>query len=319
MITENNSSDWVMLTHWDMDAAGSVIAAKQFYNILEYKAQGYGKVDKNIQILIDKYALTDTNIVIGDLSLTEEQLKLIMDNFTVVHYYDHHIDSEKLVALDDGKYHRVWYNAKMCATAMIVKENLGHKHISNEIFAMVKIIDAYDMWRTDTALFKQGKAFNVLFWQKSLFGFVKRFENGFSQLEESEKEIIIENFDNLKQNLFTVLSEQTTQYEHMLLCSLFEHQSDVINELTLAIDDIDTFFCVISRSGVISGSVRTRRDDIDVNEMLTSLEQSNDLILTAGGHKKACGVTMVASATLNDIIKVAEDFNQLLHNNTSII
>ena len=85
--------DVVLLSHYDLDGAGCSVLADHIWNVVDRKHQGYPKVRQSLGYLIGKHYMNVDTIVIADLKMELEDLRLAMFAFPNVIYYDHHESS----------------------------------------------------------------------------------------------------------------------------------------------------------------------------------------------------------------------------------
>ncbi len=107
-----NGEPFMVLTHFDTDGAGGPILLKDIFGdqVIGVKPCGYGKITN----LIERNVCD--NVIITDLSLTQEQINRVNVLYKNVKWFDHHKTSLGL------EYPKHWFcliKTPVCATKLI--------------------------------------------------------------------------------------------------------------------------------------------------------------------------------------------------------
>jgi oligoribonuclease NrnB/cAMP/cGMP phosphodiesterase (DHH superfamily) len=177
----------ILVTHIDLDGAGSAILFKRRYPDIEVRYHDYDTIDEISKELSkelwenkDEY---DT-IFYSDITPNEEYGMKMIDHpkFTLI---DHHITREYL---RDAKHGNVVYSTYFCATYLTTDylnvNTMDYERYRNFILA----VDAYDMWKLDSEYRGLGLNLNLLFNYYGMKEFVKQFAD---MREFNNKEYII--------------------------------------------------------------------------------------------------------------------------------
>jgi hypothetical protein len=276
-----NDEEFAVLTHFDLDGAGSALMFKHACQkqIIMYKSVGYGKITKLLNSIECK------NLVITDLSLTQEQVQIANSNFTNVIWIDHH---ETSIDIECPKHWIVHINTKACGTKLsyLYLKHLGYDMQIAKDF--VNCVNDYDMWilkDPDSVLL------NNMFWDLKFFPFIENFENfEFSpklrekaQQLQQVKEAEIAKFDNfLLDNVLRVIVANT----HISDISLFYTKED--------------YHVIIRNKGAVS--FRSKKD---MTPFYNELEKLN---IPSGGHKFAGGCELKGTEYEDNHMDVIEIF-----------
>lgn len=290
------------LTHYDLDAVVSTIfARKAFPDIEMSKCGGYGKVDKNLGLLIDSGC---ERLVVTDLNFTKNQMDRALEHFDEVHYFDHHIESADFEEYDHPSLH-FHYSSKMSASAMLYYHwrKLGGKptQAENDLAAYT---DVYDMWRVEHPLFPIGYKLNDLFWHYSFFGFEPKFKDGFPGFTAEE-----ENLLKIKKEARKQIIEESPQHyinEESFLVLLTSR--DAINDVQFD-RDANLYFILTHNGDGYSCSYRAKTDseDININQVLKATQaQFPDIMMNGGGHEKAGGSGFNPDLNVQQVISFIE-------------
>ncbi|MFK5882790.1 MAG: hypothetical protein QM489_00380 [Candidatus Izemoplasma sp.] len=286
-----NNQEVVLVAHYDLDAVGATYFAQKLFNVKKKTCSGYAKMLGKVQSLI---GVSDT-IVFVDVSADDEIMQCALDNFDKVYYADHHLDSERHAALVEkypGKFFYL-FDHDMCASRLIANK-LGFDTLSGAERQFELMVNAYDLWQTDTKWFKYGYNLNTLFWDKHFhvfLGWIKHMPNlnkisdifdyrdialCKSKAKETRDFLLDENnFERVEDSGITAL------------IYFFPKDKFYINDVLLNFTDIDLAFGVTKGTGM--GSVRTTLD-IDMNDILKRLKDIDAHVIGGGGHAKACGI-----------------------------
>ncbi len=161
-----NNEKFNIITHYDLDGVGGPLLIKHCFKDQVNKVSpcGYGK----ITAVIEKNSCD--NLIISDLSLTQEQVDSVNDNYKNVFWFDHHITS---FDVKYPKHWKVFINTKACATKLIYLW-LGHHNFDIESAKrFVSSVDSYDTWKHNDPA---GIPLNNIFWELNFHKFSSAFK-----------------------------------------------------------------------------------------------------------------------------------------------
>ena len=290
----------VYITHYDLDAAGCAIVVNKLFDVVEMKAQGYGKVSAAADFMINKYHDKIDHVVITDLMVDRSDVINLLEAFPKVTYIDHHLQSAELVDLTE-KYpgYDYYYNHKLSATALTYKYFIDNGGTPTPALnQLVEYTNSYDLWKCTKPAFKHGCRLNNIFWNLNLWRFIERFEDGYFGLTDDEKTFCSEQ----EHFIVEVIKEADIEYSNN--CALYIIKDPIaINFIPLTDNKADVFFILSKRDDNWSCSTRLRPaayDKYDLNEIWQKV--NHPIIESAGGHKAAAGVTIKDGTDLDDII-----------------
>jgi len=301
------------MTHFDLDGVGSKIFADKIFGPISgqetiyNKCSGYGKIDQNVQHMIDKGF---DSIVITDLNFTVEQMQVVVDNFDNVFFYDHHDGSDEVVEKfkDHPNMKQCIWTKEMSATGIMFKEYIKYLKLqhdstpSMEEAELAMLCDVYDVWRQEHKLFTKAFKLNQLFWRYSFWDFEKKFVDGFEGFSAEESEFLEQQEFSIREQL-----EEVPLEEHGDTCmTIMVSDGSQLNWVGLVHPEMEVLFIIMhdSINDEYKQSVRVKnRPTINVNDILRSQENNNDMIVSAGGHAAAGGISFVKGTTPQEILK----------------
>lgn len=308
----------VFLTHYDLDAVGTYIIAKHAFKPVAFKCQGYPKVDKSIDWLIENHS--GKNIVVADLCLSVQQVALLTENFNQVTYFDHHQESKEILNMVDSN---LWFNPgecnleviyhdNLCATALIFQywiQKLGGKP-SAELSHFAQVVEVYDNWRLENDLWDEAYALNELFWKESFFGFMNTFANGFLELNGDQQLYV----DMQKKKKIDMIEEAPKlETEKGSIIYLFESAA-TLNDITLLCEPNNHYMIYKNKPELpFSLSVRTNLEgDINIGAAMEKVREKFDFVEKGGGHEYAGGSSFYEGTTVEQICEYIEAIDQNL-------
>lgn len=281
-----------ILTHWDLDGAACAIFLNYVFRkkINQILACSYGKIDKNLQKLVDS---GEENIIITDLNLSQEQFDFVKTNFRNYQIIDHHPGTKNL------KSKGIIYSEKFCGAALVYKWLMDlKKELPPSFKELMLLTNDYDMYNLKM---KKSVLLNELFWSIDKFcfyPFISRFVDDF-EVPDSE-------WEKLKTKLNEKCKEVKT-YEKIIIEDkmLIIFSQGLINEISLVYPKYDYYFIVAPNNGI---SIRTKE-----KSLLPWFEsiQKHKLIDKAGGHERAGGIEM-KSAKHEDQLLMAENLFEFM-------
>lgn len=189
----------ILVTHNDLDGVGCEIVARCFYpEITSDKVYhcDYGIVNETVKNIL---AQTDEELIVSDVSISEEIAKLIEEKYaTRVRLYDHHQTSEQYLR----DYDWCIVDQSKCATMIVFEDCCLRKpgcKVPLNLPAFVYYVNDYDLWLHTLPYATQ---FNDLL---SLLGKKKFVDTMLSRLRK--KEALINSNDNLFLEALSVKKE----------------------------------------------------------------------------------------------------------------
>jgi oligoribonuclease NrnB/cAMP/cGMP phosphodiesterase (DHH superfamily) len=285
-----NGEKFGLLTHHDLDGAGCAVLAKYVFGdqIKTVKSTGYHKIIQQAQ------KIDSENLLITDISLSQEQIDAMADIAQNVILIDHH---ETSLAQTYPEHWTVHINMKACGCKLtyLWLRALGYDYFPAETAEFVELVNDFDMWHLKHP---ESILLNNLFWERNFFGFVKDLAS-FNITEEmlqkgqaiqDVKEAEIADFDNF---LIDGILRVVVADDHISDISLFYTEQD--------------HFVIIRKKG--SCSLRSKLD------MMPFFERLNAMGVSGGGHKHAGGCELAGTEYEDDPTPVIELFyNWIMEN-----
>lgn len=309
-------------THYDLDGVVSKILVDKIFGHftdqeeIPNKCSGYGKIDENINKFIDQGF---DSIVITDLNFTVEQMQHVLDNFKHVWFYDHHDGSDAVVKefKDHINMVRCVWTKEFSGTGIMLREYIQFLKTkfketpSKEIMELAMITDVYDLWKTDSKLFKKAFQLNQLFWRYSFWDFEKKFSDGFSGFTDEEIEFLQAEEDRISEALDECPIEE---HDDNVLTILIPDGS-LLNHVGLHFPEMKVLLIIVfdEISGEYKMSIRANDSPtINVNDIISSLVDKKGIIKSAGGHAAAGGINFADGTTVQEILQYNKDTLALL-------
>lgn len=162
-----NDEPFTIISHFDLDGCAAPMLFKHCYpkQIKKILYTGYGKLTKTIE------KQSCNNLVITDLSLTQDQINVVNFLYEEVILIDHHASSENLKYPDHWKVH---IHLKGCAT-LLAFHFLQHKGFDLSVAKkFAEEVNNYDMWIDPSGT---SKYLNNAFWILKPWEFREEFKN----------------------------------------------------------------------------------------------------------------------------------------------
>ena len=274
-----NNEEFTIITHFDVDGAGGPLLLKHCFpkQVKKVKPCGYNKITPGIE-------KTFGNVIITDLSLTQDQVNAAAFCFDKVILFDHH---ETSLGLEYPKEWKVFINTKACATKLIYIWLLHHGFDVKHAEKFVNAVDSYDMWRHDDPV---GKFLNNIFWEISFFRFSYAFKNFkwnptlWTRAKEIQEEKIKE-----------IQSYESYEIDNLLRVTIGKNW----------ISDISLFYTKELNHMIFSGkkSISIRSE----YNMMEFYDELKNLNIEGGGHKNAGGLSFTG-----DSMEIVELFYSFL-------
>lgn len=294
--------DVVLLSHYDLDGAGVSVLSDHIWNVVARKHQGYPKIRRSLCDLIATYADSVSTIVIADLKVEPKDLKLALAAFDNVIYYDHHESSEEYVAWQE-KYRNltVHFSLDFCSTALVYMDGVKTFGLerTKELDAVMNTVNVYDLWKTDAKRWDYSVKLNDMFWHLHMDDFRSRFKDGFNGYTANELQFLADLDEKRIEVINTAVVEEMESGSQIVVVK----ESKAINFVT-QYKEGDLFYIISPDYSMHNVSVRTKEGFvINVNDAIGPLaEKYPDLIISAGGHAAAGGITFKNHLTLNEIV-----------------
>ena len=291
-----------LVTHFDLDGAGCEIVLRKFLKFEKSYACGYTKFQKQIDII-----KTGEKIMFADVSLTVKQVEQ-MDSRTKNWYIiDHHEDTALLKERWPSKvFFDIEYSGTELCRQLMKRQFPGQysKIWNDDMIRLVALTNVYDLWKIDHDRWREAYNLNILFWHYSIWKFVKHFEDGVGPYSNEDKNIIL---NQLK--IRSDLLKESTKFDVYEKTAIFLVDNEIINDMTLIYRDYELYFMVYMTmtNDRFCLSIRAKGEDADINTIIATLPDRNYLVMNAGGHKLAGGVTFEKKATLDDVMDVCAD------------
>lgn len=297
-------SDAVLLSHWDLDGAGCSVIADHIWNIKDRKHQGYGKIRKSLEYLVNNHSADVQTIVIADLKILPEDLEYAISNFDNVVYYDHHESSAEFVSWTEKfSNFECHFDLTRCSTALMWIDGVKTKgvRITSRLDAFMQTVNAYDMWNQKSKRWKHGLLLNDLFWEISMDAFRERFADGLTHFTIEELLFADQQEAKRKKAVDDAIIETTDDGSTIVMLS----DSIAIGAAAELLDG-DIFYIIpVGERASTNISVRLKGEaqNLNVNEGCSLLaEKFPGVIQSGGGHKFAGGITFVPNTTINNMV-----------------
>ena len=287
-----NGEPFGVLTHHDLDGAGCAMLLKHclYGQIIKIQTTGYSKIDKN------SLKIKSENIFITDISLNQEQIDFINENFTNIILIDHH---ESSLQQTYPEHWDVNLSMKYCGTLLtyMYLKHKGYKEILTGCEEFVKSVNDFDLWILDR---KDSIPLNDIFWILKFFPFMSNFQN-FSWSPENWKKA--KEFQAVKR-------AEIASFDNYLI-------EDVLRVVVCNkhISDISLFYTKEDYHVIIrnKGCLSFRSQKVELVEFYNKL---NEFGISGGGHKLAGGCELKGTEYEGDEMFVIEQFYNFIKDNT---
>lgn len=147
----------LLVSHTDLDGAGSLFLAKYFNNKLEFTNMISRDYDFEKDEEDFRYLLSFDEIVIADLSISQEKTLELRAKGIKVTFFDHHESAEWLKDEKESE-----YSLEHCGTYLFwnfyVKKFITDYPVI--IDELISLINTYDLWQQDNILWERAKNLN---------------------------------------------------------------------------------------------------------------------------------------------------------------
>ena len=157
-----------VLTHWDLDGITSYIVVKNYFGkqIEWFIPCGVSRVFENIMKLSQDFE----NILILDLSLSQEDVDLVNSLFDKKMIIDHHDSSLNLDIPFDNH-----INVKASASFLCYQLLKEKMNFNNNMKRLIKYTNDYDTWNLH---YYDSRILNNVFWEMGAYEFLSEFKDG---------------------------------------------------------------------------------------------------------------------------------------------
>lgn len=304
------------VSHCDLDGIGAQIVIRQFRGDIQRMNLGYDKIDEYIDI-IDEYCLHSKpqEVWITDLSFSliqlEKLFRVVKRHLSIKFFYiDHHPFLEDYSHINANNLILI-INQKASATKLTYLFLKNSKKLldpskSEELEKYVEYTNTYDLWITESNLFKGAMVYNELFWEFKKDHYFSRFKDNF-KLRNSDKEKFISLMEK-KKKLFNKLDKSGRIFRHepnaeKRIFMMFI--DDYRNHIPLDYPGFDVYILIASYGGV---SMRLRKklsDDGKLKDAVVKRILQHDNVETGGGHPQAFG-TLLLDASAHEQVKFGQ-------------
>lgn len=302
----------VGIFHFDLDGVTSSIMLKQGISLDKDYQGGYHRFEK----FVDNIEKGD-QVVIADCSFTVDLFAKVKEKAKSIIYIDHHPDSAKiketftedLVIFDDTK-----AGAGLCFNFINKRQKL-----SKELKVLAMAANHYDLWhhKEDPEWFWLGYDLNAIFWEIKYWGFEKRFRHGFDGFRKDEKTFLksykAKRDNDISNSSYTVIGNTVPG----LVC--IPKANNIMNDIALFVKGYSVYYIIMKYPNLTSISVRSNDPNIDLSKSVKVAEFHND-VLSAGGHKSACGITLKnKNPTMEAIVEIIEKVHERIELDDSAV
>jgi len=293
-MNSSNKEQVINISHSDLDGISCSLLLRKRYQDVHYLNISYNKINETLlyyykelsNIKCTKFYVTDLNFELDDLLLLYKIIKKY--NKIQFYYIDHHnYDKKKTLVLSKIQEIAIvlWDETKSATLA--VYEHLDLK-VSKQIQLYVNIVNAYDLYLTDSKYFSIGLDLNNYFWFKRQKAFAYEFKS-FSL--QNQKFI-----NKAKQ----IRRQSKVHFEELQSKGLSFEDSNIRVILTddhlgMVNNEYKEDYIII---GTSYGKISIRIDDriselqsIKVKENVIDSVKDSVFFISGGGHTKAFGLT----------------------------
>ena len=292
-------------SHNDLDGVGAIIVGKYFVGPISSKFEQFSADRDDIEAC-DHTTLSEYDIILfTDITPTKELYNNLIEQGQEVLVFDHHISAytDLMNTIPEEKY---IYAIDRCGTQIFFDSLNEGRRTSKCIYQFVELVNTYDLWQENSALWNEGKALHNILWGSVNWGatdnmtkynkFIEnqldKFYKGkifyFTQYEDRLiKSALNKEKENLafaKKNIEFRTDGEGNNYAYFECTSKL---SIIANMILKEYNQLDYVVCHSTfkdRSGVLEPSVSLRSPGtMDVSLIAQIYE--------CGGHKQASGIS----------------------------
>ncbi len=307
------------LSHIDLDGYSCQLITKRCFEQIEYYNSNYGKeIDQRLEQIIqaiERDIHGENLILITDLNLTLQQAK------TLVKMAEESIKDIDILLLDHHKTGADcaevydWYHLDVnrCATKITYDYFLEKGYDISELEKYVDVVNAVDIWLSDSEYFELGKVFmrlvsgsrevnRMLFSQSNSDYIFSLLEGGMAYLDEEDANIKLDDaVHSLRKNFFR--NDEDNTLENLVAKFVVDRLTQKREELTVTYNGYKGILTYsIGNSSIIGNEFLVRNPDydffMDINGRKNiSLRANNKAdvskiakkLFNGGGHANASG------------------------------
>jgi len=152
-----------LFSHSDLDGIGSIVVYKYYIEPIAKSSFilscDYSDIE---QFEIDKLNTVDL-VIFTDITPTAELYENLIQMNKQVYIYDHH-QSAYNTLLNVIKEEDYYYSTEKCGTQIFFEELTKGKRTSKCIHQFCELVNTYDTWQENSALWKDAKALHNILW-----------------------------------------------------------------------------------------------------------------------------------------------------------
>lgn len=218
------NNELVVFSHNDLDALGCVLNIEHKFERAskKYFHTNYANIPEIVnEILVHQIKTGSTHMIITDVSFSDNKkyLKILYDAFEHITYIDHHLYPDDF--WNEFPNMKIKWDKSKCAALLCYEYFNNNNH---SLHKLSKLIDVYDIWRTEHPAFPVSQDLNEYFWSKNR-------TSGIS-IEELSKEIKIVQY-NLPRDYLEVVQGIKDTYNPIIEKYYSEKQIQTSGNITL--------------------------------------------------------------------------------------
>jgi oligoribonuclease NrnB/cAMP/cGMP phosphodiesterase (DHH superfamily) len=152
-----------LVSHTDLDGIGSIIVYKYYIELIAKSSLiiscDYSDIE---QFEIDNFKQYDL-FCFTDITPTQVFYEKLIEMNKEVYVYDHH-QSAYNTLLNIIKEEDYYYSTEKCGTQIFFEELTKGKRTSKCVHQFCELVNTYDTWQEQSALWKDGKALHNILW-----------------------------------------------------------------------------------------------------------------------------------------------------------
>jgi uncharacterized protein len=152
-----------IISHQDLDGVGAILVYKYYIEPIAKSSLIMSCDYEEIQSLDFEKLLNRDIILFTDITPTKELYEFLINENKEVYVYDHHQSAynELLNVIKEEDY---FYSTEKCGTKIFFDEITKGKRSSKCVHQFCELVDTYDRWQDNSALWKDGKALHNILW-----------------------------------------------------------------------------------------------------------------------------------------------------------
>jgi hypothetical protein len=281
-----------ILTHNDLDGMGCYILLKRCLKIHDFIFSKNHEIIKNLNKLRSKGC---NELIITDLSLTQNEIDLADKLFDKVIWIDHHLTSYDVTA----PFKSIINNKASGTLLTLYYLNKKGIHFNKGMKTLVKYINDYDLWEHK---YKESLLLNNILYDGPLMEFYDEFKNGIGDFEDhnNEKRKRAEEIQEQKED--TISKFETYDIEGILKVVIAD---SYISDISLYYKDFDNFV-ILQKDYKLS--IRSKNDMSEFYKLM------KDKGFAGGGHKNAGGAKVNNDEEFMEFVELFYNFMKEFYN-----